>query len=388
MTQLLQSTSKRGISRLEARRGRLLAFLRGVTSRGLTFAVIVVATAWLPPVLLSGFRGWETLRTFLTDYASQSRFLIVLPVLILACPSLNVRLKKVMYHLEELVPAHQLPAFHDNWSSFERLRSSRLAMFVILLLTYATAALLGNYVSVNGAEIMPWFKGGGGGFRWMSPAGTWVLLVSYPCLVFFAALWLWRQLLWTRFMQSTTRLDLRLVAAHPDCLGGVGFLESALRGQQPFSFCLGAGLAGAVANRMFHDAQKLSSFIHVAEVLVCAVLLICVAPYFVFTPILMRMRRRGLLKYGAFARTAGEEFEAKWLDSPGSLDRGFCDAPDFAALHHLYGVVSNVNDISVLPVGRIDVYVLFAVAFVPAIPVVIGSVPFDVLAQGAVKLLF
>jgi hypothetical protein len=31
---------------------------------------------------------------------------------------------------------------------------------------------------------------------------------------------------------------------------------------------------------------------------------------------------------------------------------------------------------------------LFAAAFVPAIPVVIGPVPFDVLARGALKMLF
>ena len=61
---------------------------------------------------------------------------------------------------------------------------------------------------------------------------------------------------------------------------------------------------------------------------------------------------------------------------------------DFSAVNDLYGVVSNVNDVSVLPVSRVDLYGLFAAAFVPAIPVVIGSVPFDVVARGAIKMLF
>ena len=85
----------------------------------------------------------------------------------------------------------------------------------------------------------------------------------------------------------------------------LGLSKLLLRGQQPFSFCLGAALAGAVANRMFHHGQKLTSFGDVAALLVGAVLLICVAPYFTFTPVLMQMRRSGLLKYGGFARTAG-----------------------------------------------------------------------------------
>ena len=257
----------------------------------------------------------------------------------------------------------------------------------MVLLIYALAVWLGQYLSPQGAEIVGWWKGVGG-FGWFSPAGTWALFVSYPIAAFFTLLWLWRQLLWTRFMWATARLDLRLIAAHPDGVGGIGFLESAVRGQQPFSFCLGAGLAGAVANRMFHHGQKLTSFGDVAAVLVGAVLLICVAPYFTFTPVLMQMRRSGMLKYGGFARAAGEHFEKKWFEHPESISQDVLMVADFTAINDLYGVVRNVNDVRVLPVGRVDLYGLFAAAFVPAIPVVIGSVPFDVVAQGAIKMLF
>ena len=100
------------------------------------------------------------------------------------------------------------------------------------------------------------------------------------------------------------------------------------------------------------------------------------------------MRRRGLLRYGAFARTAGEHFEKKWLDRPDSLSEDVLMVADFSAIHDLYGVVGNVNDISVVPVSRLDLYALLLVAFIPAIPVVIGSVPLDVVAQAAIKMLF
>ena len=100
------------------------------------------------------------------------------------------------------------------------------------------------------------------------------------------------------------------------------------------------------------------------------------------------MRRKGLIRYGGFARAAGEHFEKKWLDGPESLKQDVLMVADFSAMHNLYGVVGNVNDVSVLPVSRVDLYALFAAAFVPAIPVVIGSVPFDVVAQAAIKMLF
>lgn len=387
MTQLLQSDSSRVNSSPLDNPWRFLDLRHGASEHLLTLTALAVAVTWAPLAVLSALRGGTTFLSFLTDYASQSRFLIILPVLILGAPSLHKRVARVAHHLEGFVQESQLSTFNAGWASFETLRNSTIAKVVIGLLTYALALWLGQYLSPQGAEILDWWKGAGG-FGWFSPAGTWALFVSYPISAFFTLLWLWRQLLWTRFMWTTARLDLRLIAAHPDGVGGIGFVESALRGQQPFSFCLGVGLAGAVANRMFHHGEKLTSFSDVAAVLVGAVLLIFVAPYFTFTPALTQMRRSGMLKYGGFARAAGEHFERKWLERPEGINQDVLMVADFSAMHDLYGVVSNVNDVSVLPVSRVDLYGLFAAAFVPAIPVVIGSVPFDVVARGAIKMLF
>ena len=159
--------------------------------------------------------------------------------------------------------------------------ASKLAKIFILVLTYATVAWLSQYLSPEGVEFMAWWKGGGG-FRVFSSAGTWAIFVSYPILIYLTLLWLWRRLLWARFLRSTTRLNLRLIAAHPDRLGGLGFLEAALRGQLPFSFCLGVGLAGAVANRVFNDGQKLIAFRHLPLLLIGAGAAVCVDALFRF----------------------------------------------------------------------------------------------------------
>lgn len=387
MQQSLQDNSVQTASSQLSRRWKFLDLLHGASARLLTFTAIAVAVAWVPPAIFCTFRGIATFLSFLTDYATQSRFLIILPVLILAAPSLNKRLELVARHFEAFVPQNQLSSFQASWTSFQKLGNSKLVQTVIVLVTYAIAAWMGQYVSPEGTEIVAWWKGGGG-FGWISPAGMWALFVSYPILVYLAFLWLWRQLLWTRFMRSTSLLDLRVIAAHPDRLGGLAFLEASLRGQMPFSFCLGAGLAGAVANRVFHQGQSVTSFGHIAAVLVGAVLLVCVLPYFVFSPVLMQTRRLGMLKYGSFARAAGEEFEKKWLNEPGILDQNILTVPDFSTANNLYGVVRNINDIRILPVGLVDFYALIAAAFVPAIPVVLGAIPFDVVARAAVKLLF
>jgi hypothetical protein len=365
-----------------------LDLFRSASSQTLTRAALAVAVAWIPLAILSAIRGVASFLSFLTDYASQSRFLIIIPVLILAEPLLRSRLALVVHHFETfLIPDDQQTKFRQNWESCLKFQDSKLARLTIVLLTYATAAWLGQYLSPGGAEFMKWWKGAGG-FRFFSPAGTWALSVSYPLLVYLSYLWLWRHLLWTRFLRSTTRLNLRLIGAHPDNLGGLGFIEASVRGQLPFAFCMGVGLAGAAANRIFHEGEKLVAFRHLPVILIAAVLVICVAPYFLFTSTLVQMRRRGMLSYGAFARAVGEEFEKKWLHRADRLDEDVLTVPDFSTTTDLFGVVSNINNIRVIPVGAVDLYALIGGALIPGIPVVIASIPVDTVMQDAMKLLF
>ncbi len=365
-----------------------LDLFRNASSQTLAWTAVAVAVAWVPVAVLSALRGGGTFPSFLTDYAMQSRLLIIIPVLILSAPALHERRSQVAQHIETfLVPRNQHPKFHDDWTSNDELRNSWFARILIAALVYVTVIWLDRYLSPNGAEFTGWWKGGGG-LRFMSPAGTWAAFISYPVLFYLGLLWLWRQLLWLRFLRSTTRLDLQLVAAHPDGLGGLGFLEGALRGQLPFAFCLGVGLAGAVANRVFHDGQKLVAFRHLPMILIAAVLLVCAAPYFLFTNTLMRMRRHAMLRYGAFARAVGEQFEKKWLHRADSLDEDVLTVPDFSTTTDLYGVVNNINNIRVIPVGLVDLYALIFVALIPGIPVVIAAIPFDTVIRDSMKLMF
>lgn len=152
--------------------------------------------------------------------------------------------------------------------------------------------------------------------------------------------------------RSTTLLDLRLIAAHPDQLGGLSVLETSMLGQLPFSFCMGVGLAGAVANRVLNAGYPLLAFRYSPLILIAATLLVCIAPYLFFTRTLMSMRRSGMLRYGAFAHAVGEQFEKKWLHRSKSLNEELLDIPDFSTTTDLYGVVHNIDDIRIDRLGK------------------------------------
>ena len=355
----------------------------------LALTATAVGVVWVPLLVLNALRGRAVLLSFLTDYATLTRFLIFLPVLILAERPLQTRVSLVAHHFETVVVLEaELPAFQAIWASHDRVRHSAMAKILIIVVTYATVAWFSRYLSPTGWEFASWWRGGGGGIKSFSPAGIWAFFVSYPVLAYCTYLWLWRQLLWARFLRSTSLLNLRLIAAHPDHLGGLGFLEASMLGQLPFSFCMGVGLAGAVANRVLNEGHSLLAFRYLALVLIAAVLFFCVAPYLFFTRSLMQMRRRGMLTYGAFAHAVGEQFEKKWLERTDSLTEEVLTVPDFSTTGDLYGVVHNIDDIRIIPVGAVDIYAVMVVALIPAIPVVIAAIPFNTLMQAAVRLLF
>jgi hypothetical protein len=367
---------------------RFLGLIDAASSRTRTRTFVAVALAWIPLAVLSALRGGAVFLSFLTDYASQSRFLIVLPVLILAEPLLRERLALVAHRFEaDLVPRNQRPEFQAAWNSCAKLRDSRLARASIVVLTYATAAFLSQYLSPTGTEFVSWWKGSGG-FKTFSLAGTWAFFVSYPILAYVTYLWLWRQFLWARFLRSTTQFKLGLIAAHPDHLGGLGFLEASILGQIPFSFCLGVGVAGAAANRVLNQGQQLTGFRLLALALIVGVILFCVGPYLFFTRTLLQMRREGMLSYGAFARAVGEQFEKKWLDQADSLNEEVLSVPDFSTTADLYGVVHNIDDIRIIPVGAVNLYAIVIAALIPALPVVIAAIPFNTLIRAAMGLMF
>src|SRR3954469_7491880 len=82
------------------RRWRFIDLFRAASSRTLIRTSIAVAAAWVPPAALSAVRGGDSSLSFPTDYATQSRFLIILPVLILAESPLRQRLALVAHHFE------------------------------------------------------------------------------------------------------------------------------------------------------------------------------------------------------------------------------------------------------------------------------------------------
>ena len=81
-------------------------------------------------------------------------------------------------------------------------------------------------------------------------AGLWYWLVCLSLFRFLMFRWLWRVALWWCFLWRVARLDLHLVATHPDGAGGLGYLEVAQTYFAPLVLAVSAVMSAAFAEEI------------------------------------------------------------------------------------------------------------------------------------------
>ena len=112
----------------------------------------------------------EEFLSFLTDYATLSRFLIVIPVLILGEQPIHARYALVAHHFEKfLIADNEKSSFESKWRSHENLMGSTLVRVILLLLTFALAGWLSDFLVRREMSSWMWWRGSGG-FRSRRPA--------------------------------------------------------------------------------------------------------------------------------------------------------------------------------------------------------------------------
>src|SRR5262249_27600620 len=214
--------------------------------------VIILVLTWLPLVIITALFDRDQLLSLVTDYEVYSRVAIAIPVLIMGQLVMEDRFIGVARHVSkaQLLSDDDLQKLKDVLARIRHLRDSPLSELLILALIFFDLVLVWKS---RVASAPAWAVYRNGGVTQMRLAGLHYGLVVAPIYQLLLALCFLKWLLWCFFLFRLSRMNLRLVATHPDAHGGLGFLGLSAIGFVPVAFALstviGASWANAIQNQ-------------------------------------------------------------------------------------------------------------------------------------------
>src|SRR5271168_1138868 len=237
-------------------------------ARVLRRAVLAILVTWLPLLVLSIIQGSaygkQIQIPFLRDFAVNVRFLVALPILILAESSIDHEWKLLVLHFLKsgLVKEPDLPSFEAAIRSVTRLRDNVLPEVILAAVAYSSF-LFGPHKDLLMGSASNWHASGLSSNPGLTLAGWWFDIVSAPFFRFLLLRWIWRMFLWTLFLWLVSRINLGLVATHTDLAAGLGFLSLGQKRFSPIVFAGGAVVASQVGNAIAYDGATLAGMRYV-----------------------------------------------------------------------------------------------------------------------------
>jgi hypothetical protein len=355
--------------------------------------LVLCGIAWVPLFVLSALSGTAWGRAvqlpFLADVEAYARFIIAMPLLIIAELVVHDRMRPVVRYFVEsgLVPERERPRFDAAIASAFRLRNSITAEVVLIALIYLldVVVIWRGHMAIDAGS---WHGTVANGELRPSAAGWWFRCVSLPLLQFLLLRWYYRLFIWTRLLRQISRLDLHLVPSHPDRSAGLGVLTLVSYALTPLLLAQGALVAGVLADRIFFTGAKLPQFKPEIIALVIVSVLIVVGPLLVFAPRLAQLKRLALREYGILAQRYTGQFDDKWIHggaAPGEPLLGSADIQSLADLSNSFDIIRDMRSVPFTPRALVR---LLVAAVVPILPLVLTMIPAEELLQRLVKVVF
>ena len=355
--------------------------------------LVISLLAWLPLLALSALEGQalagRAAVPFLLDVEVHVRFLIALPLLIVAELVVHQRMRLIVPQFLErnLIPKSALPRFDAAIKSALRLRNSLVAEVLLIAFVYFVGILLiwRHYVALSTAT---WYAVPTAEGLKLSVTGFWYGYVSLPLYQFLLVRWYYRIFIWTRFLWQVSRINLSLIPTHPDRVGGLGFLANTVYPFMPLAVAHGVMLAGPITNRIFYLGAALTEF--KAEIVVVAafLLLLVLGPLLLFSPQLAQAKRTGNREYGALAARYVREFDAKWVRGEAPADEPLVGSGDIQSLADLANSFEVVRTMRLAPITRDALLRLVAATLIPIVPLMLTMMPLEELLRKLLGILF
>jgi hypothetical protein len=312
--------------------------------------------------------------SFVRDFSTYTRFLLAIPLLLLAENILGPRIAEAAAHFvtSGVVLEKDFQKFDKIVERGLRSRDSVLAEIVIAILAYIVSIIAFRETAVH---VTTWYANHTDGGESLTWAGFWLVGFCTPLFQFLILRWLWRLFLWFQFLGRVNKLDVQLFPTHPDQAAGLGFVGESQRFFGVLLFAFSLGSTGVIANDIVYDKIPLTNFAAGIAAYVVAALIILLGPLVVFTGALLRTKRIGLQQYGTLATSYTGSFHKKWIEHQNPDQEPLLGSGDIQSLADLGNSYNLVEKMKPLPIDPRTIIQLVVASLLPMTPLLLTVMP-------------
>jgi hypothetical protein len=355
------------------RAGRALGLVRGETNT----VMLGLALGWGPWLLLlvlALIEGIPDRMLSMALVAGHARLLLVIPLIFISESWVAPRMAGCVSTIARygIVSPDDRPALDAEVSRTHRWANWWWPEVVCLILAVV--------LDVTGSRLQTY--GESGTYDPARDSLAFLVYVHVGLLVFHFLLFrtVWKLALWGWFLWRLSRLDLHLIAGHPDRAGGLGSLEGVHERFTPLVAALSVLECAALAESISTGTLAVTAVYPTLALLLLLDGVLFLGPLLVFTDKLWAARTKGVGLYNGLAARYVKEFEAKWLEDP-SQNEPLLGSPDLQSLADLANAVSVVKGMRWITIGPRLLTVMTVAVVGPLMPLFLFRYPLAELAQ-------
>jgi hypothetical protein len=353
--------------------------LVGGDANAIPLGIALGGSLWLVLVALTWIDGIGHEVFSMSAVGVHVRLLVAVPLLFVAETLLAPRMATFVDTLVRsgVVRAGAVARLEAEVASTRRLARSWLGELACLLGALAML-LAGSHLHLYGLTAAPHAEG--------VPVsdtltGRWYGVVCLTVVRYLLLRWMWRILLWCRFLWRLSRLDLHLVPTHPDRQAGLGYLQAVHAQFMPLVVAISAIQASGLAEEIARGKTQVEAAAPAAMLLLAFAAALVLGPLLILGPRLREARLSGLERYMELASRYVTAFESKWIEPAGDRDEPFLGSADVQSLADLQGSFGAVDDMRWIPVSLRLAGLTVIAALAPMAPLLLFKYPVAELAE-------
>ncbi len=349
----------------------------GPARRALLFALVSGAPIAVWAALRGRLLPGSVAEPYLAQYPLLVRSLIALPAMVVAEAMVTGLFRQLLPYLADsgIVADGDRGRFRDLIASTRRWRDHVVAWTLIVGLAWIGAALSSRTRAAD--DELAWSMVDGR----MAFGGWWTTWVAKPLFLLMLLAWVWRLTVTTGFFLRFSRLDLKLVAMHPDGVGGLGPLRRITGSLGALVFAIASVVAASVAHNVVYHGAHVASFKGLAAVMVLVLAVLAMSPLLPFGGPLRRLRRHAQLEYGALVHRHGGLVHSRWIEGRVVGEDAILTAPELGPVADVGTLYQQVARMRTTLIGKQTVIAAVLPTALPILVVAGLEVPIKDLLQ-------